>query len=309
MKKIFISIAMLLAFCMVSCSDESKIESLKEDVIEACAERNFEEARMVAEKVQAINEYGYTGYTECIQIVNDKEIHYLLASNSRDDANRVMYLYNTYEENLLPDMTDVLEVAISQGNDYLAEKLIKGGVEPNLEVIKATVSAENEGLFDLIMQKSPELIEDTEVGEYYKDIKGIEAYNTLIRNVFIPQIANLKIQELPKRPAIGKRTYCIYSTRYSDYQRVSGGYPSLDGLTDYSEAIESFNNDCVTLIQSAIDKNLMKEAKEIYLLMKPNIDYEPVGDPLWITEYGYEHQNYIVKLNRDQINETAKLLR
>ncbi len=61
--------------------------------------------------------------------VNEQEIYYLLASNSRDDANRVMYLYNTYEKEQLPDMSDVLEVAISQGNEYLAEKLITAGVK------------------------------------------------------------------------------------------------------------------------------------------------------------------------------------
>ncbi len=239
MKKLFISVAIVLFFIVACPDDATKIERIKEDAIEACAECNFEKARNAVEKIQTMDSSRNKDYNECIQIVNDKEIHYLLASNSKDDANRVMYLYNTYGKEQLPDMSDVLEVAISQDNDYLAEKLIKGGVE--------------------LTEKSRELIKSTGNKELNEHIIDMD-------------IATLKDVTLPLRPNIGKIRVC------TDSYRNAKGCPMIRDLKEYVQAVHDFNSECIKLIRMAMEANLKTKAKEVYSLMKPNITYTFIGE-------------------------------
>lgn len=145
--------SLLATFCLAlvfaSCGDSE--ESLRQQYIEACANKDFDGARSAVEKIAAIAPD--SRMDEHLKYVNDKEIYFLLANNSKDNANRVMYLFNTYEASQLPNMTDVLEVAVSQGNSYLGSKLIKGGVVPSKTTMDGAVSEDNEELVELILSK------------------------------------------------------------------------------------------------------------------------------------------------------------
>ena len=88
------------------------VDKMKNEYIEACAEGNFSEARKIVEKMAAEDISSYD-LNEHWEYVNDKEIYALLEDGSKDASNRIVYLYNTYEYGQLPDMDDVLEVAIS----------------------------------------------------------------------------------------------------------------------------------------------------------------------------------------------------
>ncbi len=319
MKKVLMaSMTIAMSVFMLSCTSER--EEHEQEIRDAYAERNFDEARKLSDK--------YDGLLE--GEINEKEINYLLSSNSRDNANRIMYLYNTFDSNRLPNMSKVLEVAVSQDNDYLVEKLIKGGVKPNINVLKAAISSDNRELielimrynpqivennaleavktaiitqnkevFDLIMQKKPELIEDTEVAEYYKRVKGEQAYKKTLqylqelkRKAFVADIRE-KMDDLRKatfgtRPPIG-------TFERSHYYE--------EDIESYMCEISNYNAECKQLIGQCMDNNCKAMAKEVLLLMQPNIEYT-------IKEYvtSYEHR-YTVKINRNEINEAAKLIR
>ena len=104
-------------------SSNGEVASLRSQYIDACAEGNFEEARKYVQKIEAL-ESGRR-LDEHVKYVNDKEIYALLAHLDKDNANRILYLYNSHEPMQLPDMQDVLEVAISQSNEYLFIVFIK----------------------------------------------------------------------------------------------------------------------------------------------------------------------------------------
>lgn len=106
-----------------------------------------------------------------VKYVNDKEIYDLLAHTSSDNNKRILFLYNSYEATQLPDMCDVIEVAISQDNEDLATKLIKAGVIPNDAVVNAAENQDMDDLVDLIKQKYPnDAVRNTAYDEYKKNL-------------------------------------------------------------------------------------------------------------------------------------------
>lgn len=146
---------------------------LREEYSRACAEGNFDEARAAVEKVTA--KTTNVRPNEHYRYINDKEIYNLLAHPSRDNDNRIMYLFNTYDRYALPDMADVMEVAVSQENANLPAKLIKAGVEPSDDAVRNAVNNDMEELVTLILDKYPSRIEIDEVAKYIVEQQGKEA--------------------------------------------------------------------------------------------------------------------------------------
>lgn len=170
---------LLLAIGLASCGDSE--DSLRQKYIEACADKDFDSARAAVEKIVAVNPE--CDIDEHWQYVNDKEIYNLLANLDKDKANRILYLYNSYEPSQLPDMTDVLEVAMSQGNSYLVSKLIKGGVIPSETVMDEAVSAEDEELVELILSKCPERILTGSAAKFVNKNMGEEKHKNYLTAV------------------------------------------------------------------------------------------------------------------------------
>lgn len=158
---------------LTSCGDST--EKMKKQYIEACADGNFSEARKIVEKMEANVKSSYQ-MDEHWKYVNDKEIYFLLQDGSRDASNRIMFLFNSTESSQLPYMDDVLEVAVSQDNEYLAMKLINGGVRPNKTAAEAAADNKMEELIDLIIEKEPSYILNNSVGRYYKKNVGEDQY-------------------------------------------------------------------------------------------------------------------------------------
>lgn len=156
---------------------------LRESYIKACADGDFETAHKEVNKIEALISSQWE-FDQHLQYVNEKEIYHLLASNSKDNANRVMYLFNTYDTSQLPDMTDVLEVATSTGNDYLSIRLMQSGVHISNQAAINAVLAGNSELVETIIKLQPGLLANVEIAKFYKDEIGQEAFiNTLYSNI------------------------------------------------------------------------------------------------------------------------------
>lgn len=182
-----INIAFICLACLLAASCQSNTEKLKKQYIEACADGDFEKARAAVTKLEAENS---VDSEKGLKYVNDKEIYALLAKPSRDNDSRIMYLYNAYESYQLPDMMDVLEVAISQGNSHLASKLIKGGVIPTQTTMDAAVSEEDEELVELILSKSPLYILNGTTSKFVNKSLGEEKHRNYLTAVLSEENAS-----------------------------------------------------------------------------------------------------------------------
>lgn len=327
----YLFLFIFLGACIVSCAD--KTEELKKEYIEACAEGDFDKARAAVLKLEAVNK---TKADEGLTYVNDKEIYALLAKPSRESDARIVYLYNTYEYDELPDITDVLEVAISTDRDNLVEKLLKSGVSPSSTTIAAAVMAENEELVDMILQKKPDYILEDGVAEFYKQAKGLEALASMLKQLWaaVPSNNEYKrnqIAEVAKKFAISDFDKLIADAAKADIEtqikalydikvptrpaigRVQSDYHGniQEEYTSYREAVENYNGQCLQIINKALDSNQLQMAKRALSLMKPNLEWINLGD--WedvVTHSGNSSvfNCFNVKLNSNEIEEAKKLI-
>lgn len=259
MKKILF--ALFAACCMlVSCGGGTDTEA---EIAKACSEGNFEKARDIAEAA-----YGSRNPAS----INKKEVYTLLANLNKDNANRILYLYNTINEYALPDVYEVMETAISGGDSYLADKLIRAGHEPNERVINAAINQEMLELVELCIKKNPKFVLNTEVEEFVKENIGnevLEAAEGKIKKEAIQEFKS-KMEELaaisiPARPALG--------IQQSDHYGEIG-----DEYIMYNRDVEELNSKCKDLLSQALEMKDQATAKKILALMRPTLSWQNLGD-------------------------------
>lgn len=312
----YLTIIFILATGLVSCGDS--VDSLRQQYIEACSNKEFDSARTAVEKIAIADPD--TRLDEHWKYVNDKEIYYLLASLDKDKANRILYLYNTYEYSQLPDMQDVLEVAISQNNEYLPTKLIQAGVRPSVSVARSAASFDIEELFPLIIENNPTVLTDAKVTEYYISHIGADKYEDAVimymaklddvrladiaetnnlprlKNVLANKEAEaLKEQfnevysrKIPNRPALG----LVKSNHYGD---IPEEYES------YKNVVDLYNSDCRDLLSTAIDQKDWAMAQKVIGIMKPNLEWNNLGDWTKVVEHSENSSVY----NAFKVAETS----
>lgn len=262
MKRHFFLAITAISCVFTSCSDP------KQQYIDACNDGDFDEAREIVEGLGINNE----AYAEGINYVNEKEIYKLLANLDKDNANRILFLYNTYESNLIPNMNDVAEVAISSGDSYLADNLIRAGLTPDERVIQAAINKEMIELVDLCLRKDPSLLSNLEVADFVNEFmdeadaeKHFSKYRKDILKKIRTDLQELSRLNIPPRPALGLQK--------SDH------YGELDeSYTNYNNAVENLNNGCINLLSQAISAGDDESIKKIISLMRPTLAGQNLGD-------------------------------
>ncbi|MBD5220561.1 MAG: hypothetical protein HDS72_10110 [Bacteroidales bacterium] len=290
---------LIITLALLTCSC-NKEKSLINEYIEACADGNFEKARAAVQKLETISPYEARKGNEYI---TDKEIYALLSKPSRDNDARILYIYNSSESWELPDMRDVVEVAISMGNESLAEKLIKSGVEISKRMAIAAANAEANDVFELILKKKPEYILEDEIAEYYQQENGAEALqeftNKIISGSLNDELQALYQVHIAARPALG----LVKSDHYGD---IPSEYIS------YKNEVESLNNRCKELISKSVEFGHVAIANKAFSLMKPNLEWNNLGDWANVVEHDYENSSvynaFKVTENRNEIDEARKLM-
>ena len=371
---LLVALPMMCAGCskLDKCYDQ--LSDMQKEYIKACSDKDFESARAIVEKMEPIyneaneeivakvgkiktdeffdrddnhkskkieaaqeeHEAKIRPMCEHWQYVNDKEIYALLAKPSRESDSRIVYLYNTYEYDELPDMTDVLEVAISTDRDNLAEKLLKSGVSPNSTTIAAAVMAEKEDLVNIMLQQEPDYILEDGVAEYYREAKGQDALATILRKLLVSlpsysEYEREQIAGLAKKFAISDLDNLIANAATADIEAqikalydikvptrpalgrvMSGNYKGEipEEYASYKEAIENYNGQCLQIINKALDSNQSQMAKRALSLMKPNLEWHNLGN--WddiMNSHGHSgYACFNVKQNSNEIEEAKKLI-
>ncbi len=281
-----------MLFFKCSTTPKDKVAEIKQEYMAACDKEDFQKARSIVAQFESLSSDDFT-YGErvsdtqisrynddALKYINDKEIYNLLSKPSRDNDNRIAYLYNSYTPEQLPDMEDVVEVAISNGNEYLAEKLLRAGVGVNSKIAKAAINADMDQLIEVIITKDPAIIFEHEVGNGYKLSKGADSYDEIIKRALNSQVQELYNFELSARPAIGVVKYMS----------------EADKCKSYSRRISDFNGECYKVIVRAVSVNEFELANKVLSMMKPTLEIKDKGS------------NYLVTESQHQINEARKII-
>lgn len=301
MKKFYLAVLLLPLFSIsISCGGSNNLEKLQAKYMDACTERDFEKARILAEKATALdNSYNKN---EHLQYVNDKEIYYLLADNSRENANRIMFIYNSMDIDELPDMTDVLEVATSQGNEYLATKLVQGGVTVNETVVDAAVDNEMDDLLLIMAKKDPYVLAIQSMLDYAQKNPNmkefVNKYNEQEEKDWNEAVRKAISNTLPPRPALG--------TIKSDYYGELG-----NEYFSYNRDVERHNQTCMNLLSQAIQKKDWTAAHQLVNAIKPVLEWKNLGDWTRVVEHTQNSSVYNafqVTTSNQPINHAKTLL-
>ena len=290
---------------MSSCGSKpslTKNEDLRAQYMEAVDNRDFDKARALAEKADMADTQGGN-----VKYVNEKEIYYLLADNSRNNADRIFYMFNSYAPDQMPDMEDVLKVAASQGNEYLAIKLVKGGVKINDAAINAAVISELNDLLLVIAQQDIYALKNENFMSYAREYLPLreysERYEAEVREreikEFNENLKNLLSTAISSRPAMGLVKSNYYGEIPSDY-------------THYNREAEKYNKQALNLLIQAIALNQRDAAQKIIASMKPTLEWKVLGDWTDVVEHNPEvssvYNAFQVSESREEIENARELL-
>lgn len=336
------TLCVVLVFAATACGGKSDKHgrtktAMQTEYIEACNEKDYDKARGIVEKMKALYEDDVEAVTEHVRYINEKEIYNLLSKPSKDNDLRILYLYNVHEPEELPDMEDVVEVAVSMGNENLPERLIKAGVDPTIQIAKAAVNADMGQLVELIIAKHPDFIIDQEVRKFLREDSGTESYRKTLTELFasadkemrdniikigraekIPEVTEwVRLQQeevrqglndrykeilatkLPTRPALGT----VKSDHYGDLPKE---------YVEYNQAVEDFNNSLKDFITDAVSLGETALANKALAQMKQTLEQTVIGDWVKVIEHEYDHSSVYnaikVTLNDSQINDARRII-
>lgn len=293
---------LLVAACGSGRKNEKEIESLREQYSEAVAERDFDKARMIAEKAESKDDTG-----QHLKYVNENEIFYLLSSNSRDNANRILYMVKAFSPSVMPDTKQILEVAILGENEYLASKLIQSGVKVTDNTINTALNTKMTELLALIVKNDVSSLENSNLLEYADSDEQLKGYASNFRKEKAEKVKKDFEESLKRffaegnfiRPSLGVVKSDHYGDIPSEYER-------------YNELAEDYNSKAFILISQALEMSDRAAAQKIVQSMKTTLEWKVLGDWVKVVEHEYDHSSvydaYQVTESRNDINRARGLL-
>ena len=286
MKKIYLFL-ILCVMCIALASCGNKEKDYQKQYMEACANNDFAKANAIVDmmEVDCKSEDLEKDIRTHRNYVIEKEVLYLVAQGTEESANRLLFLF---KENDSFGWDRLLELAISQGNEYLATKIVDASqsisdqsVEAairnnmhqladnmltkdikeyanNLVVINYVVENDKIDLVKSMLEIEPGVIyTNTTISDYCKN-KNI--YNKYVRNYLNSQMIALN-ENAPSKPQVGL-------IRAQDES----------GFIEYNEKVKVHNSNCCMLIDIAIKLGDLKSAKKAKSLAKPLLKWTILGD-------------------------------
>ncbi len=292
MKKIYLFL-ILCVMCIALASCGNKEKDYQKQYMEACANNDFAKANAIVDmmEVDCKSEDLEKDIRTHRNYVIEKEVLYLVAQGTEESANRLLFLF---KENDSFGWDRLLELAISQGNEYLATKIVDAsdvisvqGVEAairnnmhkladnlltkdikkyanNLVVINYVVENDKIDLVKSMLDIEPAVIyTNTTISDYCKN-KNI--YNKYVRNYLNSQMVALN-KNAPSKPQVG----LIRVIRAQDESDFSD-------FIEYNKEVKVHNSNCCMLIDIAIKLGDLKSAKKAKSLAKPLLKWTLLGD-------------------------------
>ena len=301
MKKQVVFVLVAACSLFTSCGMVGGSSDPEKGYIEECNKGNFQAAREIVEGAGPNSSI----CSEGIAYINDKEINKLLANMDKDNANRILFLYNSYESTMLPDMNKVAEVAISGGDSYLVDCLLRAGLKADENIVIAAVNQEMVDVVSLCLKGNPTLIYDSEVKEFVLEFIGESEYKSFqtkaekeMKKVVRERIQQLSSIEIPKRPALGLQQSNHYGELDESYEK-------------YNDAVVKLNSECIKLLAEVVETKDMSSAKKIIAKMRPTLSWQNLGD--WETvvvksDCSSVYNAFEIKEDRTDIEQAEKML-
>lgn len=301
MKKIYLFLILcVMCIALVSCGNKEK--DYQKQYMEACANNDFAKANAIVDmmEVDCKSEDLEKDIRTHRNYVIEKEVLYLVAQGTEESANRLLFLF---KENDSFGWDRLLELAISQGNEYLATKIVDASDSISVQSVEAAIRNNLHKLADNMLTKDIKkyannlvvinyVVENDKIdlvksmleiepGVIYTNAtisdycKSKNIYNKYVRNYLNSQMVALN-KNAPSKPQVG----LIRAQDESDFN-------------DYNEDVKVHNSNCCMLIDIAIKLGDLKSAKKAKLLAKPLLRWTLLGDWAqvveklpWITNYG-----------------------
>ena len=286
MKKIYLFL-ILCVMCIALASCGNKEKDYQKQYMEACANNDFAKANAIVDmmEVDCKSEDLEKDIRTHRNYVIEKEVLYLVAQGTEESANRLLFLF---KENDSFGWDRLLELAISQDNDYLATKIVDASDSISVQSVEAAIRNNLHKLADNMLTKDikkyannlvvinyvvendkidlvksmldidPSVIyTNTTISDYCKN-KNI--YNKYVRNYLNRQMIALN-KNAPSKPQVG--LICL---------------PDELFLDKYNEEVIVHNSNCCMLIDIAIKLGDLKSAKKAKSLAKPLLKWTLLGD-------------------------------
>ena len=107
-------------------------------------------------------------YSNAKSYVVHQEALYLIAEGTEYSVNRLMFLRSEYGS-LGFSNQEIMDLALSQSNEYLAEKMLAQDVTLATETnVQAAIANNMESTIDIMLKNNPDLIEIYQCAQYYQ---------------------------------------------------------------------------------------------------------------------------------------------
>lgn len=301
MKNIYLfSILCVMCIALVSCGNKEK--DYQKQYMEACANNDFAKANAIVDmmEVDCKSEDLEKDIRTHRNYVIEKEVLYLVAQGTEESANRLLFLF---KENDSFGWDRLLELAISQGNEYLATKIIESGKGINMSTINSACIA---NMSKLVLLMLPDLVDKMGEVFYTNGIETVEKY--LEKN--IPEEYTNYLESLLSSQIEGSRIPTglneFYSVNIFQYDK---GYYGFEEYYNFYKSVVKRNKNCKKVLSTAIRIKNLSLAKKAISFMKENIVITDGSDDEIIRINGVRvRRGSYVQYRPEDINEAKKML-
>lgn len=282
----------------VSCGKRTEDTSKYEDsVYIACENRDFVKAYMYAKKI---------GDTKPVV---KKEAQYVLETQGESGLVRISMIVN--EHNASWVYQDILNMAISMGNEELATKIYKMSDVCDEHSVDYAVTANMEGLVSVFISKNPEYIEKQNVKDYlkekgtYENLKEIAQSKLLEKKIkdFREKLESILSSVHGTKPPKGLQHWRLgdkildneYDDSYQDY-------------INYYNSSQKANTQLDDLLTKAMRETNIAFCKEIISSYKETINITLGSDGVKVNGKKVDENHCYIEYTNEAMNNAQKRL-
>lgn len=297
-KNLFIAIFSLAMTTFYGCGSSGNSDSSKDKITvtssdgkvyesyqECCAANDYEAAHQFLAKLQN-SESGAYSYREAKEYVFKNEALFLMSQDDETAKKRIIYLLKE-EGNNDNHVSMLIDLAIENDDEAFVKKLANQySEEASIESLQKLMS---------YLSEKPTEENNIFIG------KLIDKYLSLSNTAMLEYLARTKSKEDSERILIllaedEKRISARPALGFVTVHDMYGGNDISSDYSSYKYEIESFNNNCRSILNIAISCKNNYLAQRVLSKFKSNISYKRIGRIGNGSEYKWE-----VKTNNDEI--------
>ncbi|MCQ2223726.1 MAG: hypothetical protein MJZ35_08070 [Bacteroidaceae bacterium] len=220
----------------------------------------------------------FSEYSEEAKTVVKKEAQYVLENQGESGLVRIAMIVDEHDASWV--YPDLLNMAISMGNESLSCKISKLCDDVNSQTMGYAVMADMETLVTDFLQKNNSLIDNPNVIIYLKEKGTFETIGKAIREKKTAEEKKKQNEEIEKliKSIDESQSYVVQTFRPGKTRIDTHGYDGRDAKA-YQNAVVRYNGQCRELLSKAIEYKDLKTAKLSISKCKKNFYYSFYNTP------------------------------